>query len=66
MNAQRDAFGRVTGYSGTIVGEALDTVACQDCRADVRLVDVGDGVTVAQVLHDESCPWLGARTKGQR
>ncbi|BBY82012.1 hypothetical protein H7I53_10305 [Mycolicibacterium pulveris] len=32
---------------------------CPDCDNDVRIVPMGEGVSVLQVIHDDTCPWLG-------
>lgn len=32
--------------------------ACDDCRPDTRLDDLGGGVFVLTVFHDLSCPTL--------
>lgn len=31
---------------------------CPDCSSENRLVDVGGGVYVLQVMHDNTCPFL--------
>lgn len=37
------------------------TSLCPDCNASRRLVEVAPGLTVLQVLHDDTCPWLSER-----
>lgn len=63
--SNRDAFGRRIAYGRPVLGEQLvaDTDQCPDCRADVRLLNLGDGLTVAQIQHDPSCPWLAAHER---
>ncbi len=43
---------------GELVAAWFNTDACPDCRADVRLFDLGGGVSALRVEHDGSCAWL--------
>lgn len=36
-------------------------IACPDCDAVNRLVEIEPHVYIVQVLHDDTCPWLAAR-----
>lgn len=35
---------------------------CEDCNATQRLIEVSAGITILQILHDDTCPWLSERT----
>lgn len=39
------------------IADNLHIVRCADCDSDVRLIEL-DGVYVAEILHDDTCPWL--------
>lgn len=31
---------------------------CPDCDAEMRVVEVSPGVSILQILHDDTCPTL--------
>ena len=39
---------------------------CDDCDAVQRLTTDGAGIYVLTVFHDDTCPWLNARTEATR
>lgn len=39
---------------------------CDDCDAVQRLTTDGTGIYVLTVFHDDTCPWLNARTEATR
>jgi len=52
---------------------ALDALAgrripggCDDCDAYQEMTTDGAGVYVLTVFHDDTCPWLNARTEATR
>ncbi len=47
----RDAFGR------------LASGLCPDCDAELRTVEISPRVTVAQIMHDDTCPWLAHQNR---
>jgi len=45
----RDAFGQPI------------TAVCPDCNANIRAVEIGTGITVLRIAHDDTCPWMKRR-----
>ncbi|SDR83215.1 hypothetical protein SAMN04489809_0436 [Microbacterium paraoxydans] len=35
---------------------------CPDCLATSRVIEVSPGVTILQIQHDATCPWLNERS----
>lgn len=55
MNAERSAF-------GIPISDSL----CPDCNAELRMVEISPNVTIAQILHDNTCPVLNSHEKNRR
>lgn len=45
-------------------GVPISAALCADCNAEIQFVPWSDGVTIAQILHDPTCPWLAAMERG--
>ncbi len=41
-------------------------ILCPDCNAARHLVDIAPGLTILQVIHDDTCPWLTERIRNGR
>lgn len=36
-------------------------LTCADCNAERRIVEIRPGITILQILHDDTCPWFKVR-----
>lgn len=55
MNENHNAF-------GIPISDSL----CPDCNAELRMVEISPNVTVAQILHDDTCPAQADAEGGSR
>jgi hypothetical protein len=55
----------VNGLDALVGTTEKDTFACPDCRADVSLTKQY-GIYVLAIAHDDTCPTLAARQRGNR
>ncbi|MGA1812761.1 hypothetical protein VH571_10295 [Frondihabitans sp. 4ASC-45] len=47
-------------------GIPISDSLCPDCNAELRMVEISPNVTVAQILHDDTCPALAAAEGGSK